>query len=315
MSATKQDDVAEDNIQHSSSAISLSKQSVSSSETVVVGEMLEVHPGSPLDLSNRRRPSFAAAMAAQQSHFNAHVKQLTRLDDSRENGIVAEGVVAKSGCECEYLDTKSAPRTRISTAATQPFFIPAKVPEQLEIHSLPSPSDDGMSLDGSVDSALDFDFQEENGVWISAIPRANDLHSSFVSCHALHNTLAESKLIPTGGMIESSLAFSGASTLSSSASLTSGTTNCSDVYGWEEELDRKSSMDLYSPLGTESFQRRLPSGGRTPTMYVRNESLTSRQIVGKRKSLLHRVLNMSRRDLDDPVPITTRLRAVPASMN
>lgn len=305
--------MAKESAQQSSSTVSLSKGSDSSVETAVAREPLEVHPGSPIDLSGRRRPSLAAAMAAQRSAFRTQARDLKPVNNSVDNGVIADGVVAKSLCHCESLDSKNGPRTKVQTAATQPFFIPAKVPEQLEIHNLPSPSDDGMSLDSVVDSALNFDFQEENGVWISAIPRAHDSHSSFATCNTTSSTLVEGRYNHGGLSVDTNVACSAASLLSSSASLISGTTNCSDVYGWEEELDRKSSLESYSSQ-TRDHQRRLPLGGRSLGPYVRNETLNTRPMIGKRKSLLHRVLNISRRDLDEPVP-NTRVLPFPTSMN
>jgi hypothetical protein len=312
--APEQHDVVKDNVEQSPSVVSLSKDSDSSSETAVAHEPLEAHPGSPIDLSGRRRPSLAAAMAAHQASLNAHAKDFAQPKEGIETRIKRDGVVAKSQCNCEYVDVKTGPRTRVQTAATQPFFVPAKVPEQLEVHSLPSPSDDGMSLDGSMDSALDFDFQEENGVWISAIPRAHESHTSFSSCNTLHNSLGDIRSVHSSLTVDTSLASSEASILSSSASVMSGTTNCSDIYGWEEELDRKSSMESCASHAREAAQRRLHTGGRTQGYNMRNEALMTRQLVGKRKSLLHRVLNISRRDLNEPVP-TTRMRTCSTSMN
>lgn len=274
---------------------------------------LEVHPGSPIDLSGRRRPSLAAAMASQRPVFSAEALEQLPIGEALEKCITTDGVVAKSTCKCEYLDTKNRPTIKLQTAATQAFFIPASVPEQLETHNLPSPSDDGMSLDSVIESDLDFDFQEENGVWISAVPKAVESRSSVTTCSTTVTSLADGRYHHNALVVECGLTSSSASVLSATSSALSGSTNCSDIYGWEEELDRKSSMDLPLPH-LRDHQRRLPPGGRPQGPYLQTESVAHRQTAGKRKSLLHRVLNISRRDLNEPLP-STRVMTFPGSMN
>lgn len=285
----------------------------------VESSLLEAHPGSPIDLNGRRRPSLSAAMAAQRPLFKPQGTRSSPIYGKTDNCIMTGGVVAKAAnnCKCELVDNENgySPKTKLQTAATQPFFIPAKVPEHYEvhtIHSLPSPSDDGISMEGAMEHAMDFHFEEENGIWISAIPRAHDSRASFCTGTS---TLVEDRYNHSALTVDTSVGSSDMSVLSSAGSVTSGTTNSTDIYGWEEELDRKSSMESQTPY-LRDHQRRLPSGGRTSVSRARNETLTFRQLTGKRKSLLHRVLNISRREINEPLPVTsTTPLSYPSSMN
>jgi hypothetical protein len=96
--------------------------------------------------------------------------------------------------------------------------------------------------------------------------------------------------------VDTSVASSAASMMSSSASTYSASTNVSDIYGWEEELDRKSSIENHGAWERE-MARRLPSGGRTVGPRVRGSvhEMQYKREDGKRKSLLYRVLNLSGR--------------------
>lgn len=273
-------------------------------------ELSEAHPGSPVDFSGKRRPSLAATMAAQRSTFHAQLRG-SRIGD--ENGDVLftkDVVVAKQMCACELSDDKGKIQTRLQSAAIQPFFIPAKVPEQYEMQYPPSPEEDGMSLDSIVEDSLEFDFQEANGVWISATPRACAPQSTTSMIHSNNGPNLDVSCQHTMPYSDTDITSSCGSIRSASGSLLSGTTTCSDIYGWEEELDRKSSMEVCTPQ-IRSLQRRLPSGGRP---FISPENPTSQHNLGKRRGLLHRVLHISRRDTGDS-PSSTKPLVYTSSMN
>jgi hypothetical protein len=195
----------------------------------------------------------------------------------------------------------------MQVAAVQPFFIPAKVPEHQEVHHIPSPVDDRMSIDTAMEpTPMDFHFEEDNGIWISAIPIANGSKTSVATTTTAASTLVDDRLIHSALTVDTNVASSAASILSSAGSIHSATTNSSDIYGWEEELDRKSSIEAHQPWVREPH-RRLPSGGRTMGPRMRGDVPIYRRNDSKRKSLLHRVLNISgsrERQSDDIVNIS-----------
>ena len=265
--------------------------------------LLEAHPGQPIDLSGRR-PSLSAALAARRPYKTPGEVLRSPLQSGNENCITTGGVVAKltsaatSRCEDRENECVRLPKTKM-LAATQPFFIPAKVPEGQVVHNLPSPVDDGISIDTAMEAAMEFHFEEDNGLWISAIPIAHESRSSVSTSTTGTSTLVEDKYCNEACVIDTCIAPSTTSALSSCASNTSTTSN-TDLYGWEEELDRKSSIETNGRGFRE--HRRLPSGGRTLGPRARME-LNFKRSDGKRKSLLHRVLNISRRETDEPIPM------------
>merc|ERR1712093_187151 len=91
------------------------------------------------------------------------------------NGVAAKGY--SNGVNGGERDELKIPK-RIATGL-QPFYIPAKVPEQEEIHQVTIPGDSKMALDTSVETtAMDFDFEEDNGTWISAHPIGHESRTS-----------------------------------------------------------------------------------------------------------------------------------------
>lgn len=273
--------------------------------------LLEAHPGSPIDLSGRR-PSLSVALAARRPYKLQGGSLRSPLQLGNEKCIMTGGVVAKlpstttSRCEDGENECVKLPKTKM-LAATQPFFIPAKVPEHQVMHNLPSPIDDGIFIDTVMETAMDFHFEEDNGLWISAIPIAHESRSSIGTSTTGTSTLVDDRYCNGSLTIDTGIASSGTSVLSSTASITSATTTNSDMYGWEEELDRKSSTETYG-YGYRDPERRLPSGGRTMGPRLRVEPIFKRP-DGRRKGLLHRVLNLSRRETDEPpvprIPIFT----------
>lgn len=279
--------------------------------------LLEAHPGSPIDLSGRR-PSLSATLAARRP-YKLQGEGLVRspLQSKKENCIITGGVVAKlssvapSSLEVRDDECVKVPKTKM-LAASQPFFIPAKVPEHQVVHNLPSPIDDGIFIDTAMETAMDFHFEEDNGLWISAIPIAHESRSSISTNTTGTSTLVEDKYCTGSLTVDTCIASSATSVLSSTASIASATTTNSDIYGWEEELERKSSMETHG-YRYRDVERRLPSGGRTMGPRLRVEPDFKRP-DGKRKSLLHRVLNLSRRGTEEPpIPMIPTRSPLPTS--
>jgi len=194
---------------------------------------------------------------------------------------------------------------------SQTFFIPAKVPEQEEVHYVPPVGNGKLSVETAVGSAeMDFEFEEDNGVWISAHPVAHGSRASLATTTTANSILADEKAHHPGLTIDTTVASSADSMNSSAASIYSAaTSNGSDVYGWEEELDRKSTEGHH--LWERELNRRLPSGGRTMGPRVRGAAgyeipYKRSPWDGKRRSLLHRVLNLSgsRRGSNDDIVMT-----------
>ncbi|PVH84501.1 hypothetical protein DL98DRAFT_349537, partial [Cadophora sp. DSE1049] len=258
--------------------------------------VLEAHPGSPVDLTGRR-PSLTAAMAVQRLYHGSEeefskFERSTKAVGRKEEAITRNGVAAKgysngvNGGEREVL---KIPKRRVT--GLQPFYIPAKVPEQEEIHQVTIHGDSKMALDTSVETtAMDFDFEEDNGTWISAHPIGHESRTSLATTTTAASTLVDDRFSNGALTLDTSVASSAASMMSSAASIQSAsTTTSSDIYGWEEELDRKTSSEGRHAWERE-VARRLPSGGRTLGPRHRGGGLYA---AGKRKSLLYRVLNLS----------------------
>ncbi len=269
--------------------------------------VLEAHPGSPVNIIGRR-PSLTAAMTAQRLYHGSD-EEFSKFERSprssrsmgrKEEAIRRDGVAAKgffsvgNGAEKYENDTLKIPKRRGTVA--QPFYIPAKVPEQEEVHHMPTGGDNKVPVDTSVETtAMDFEFEEDNGTWISAHPIAHESRTSLATTTTAASTLVEDRFSHGALTLDTSVASSATSMMSSAASIQSATTTTSsDMYGWEEELDRKTSIEGQSAWERE-LARRLPSGGRTmgPRLRGGMHDFQYKHGAGKRKSLLYRVLNLS----------------------
>lgn len=242
---------------------------------------------------------------------------------------------------------------RMQVAGPQPFFIPAKITEQEEVvhpsRSLahdqvdtemtditpsgtpgtpgtPSEETPGTPTNEpvnrfSVDTemSMQYDFKTENGIWISANPLATESRSSLNTntTYMTNSTIIDDRFDRMSTMsraltVDTSVASSAASMMSSIGSIQSASS--ADVYGWEEELDRKETIESASAWEHE-VSRRLPSGGRT----MGPRSNTGLSYGRKRKSLLYRVLNLhgSRRESmgDNSLPPPLPLGIPPAVTN
>jgi len=260
--------------------------------------VLEAHPGSPVDLSTARRPSLAASMASARSSFSSNsdlsVKDRSPRMGQLEEGVKWDGVAAKGSIsimvEKEKEKEKEITRPlRKAWVGMQPFHIPEKVPEHEEmiVTTTPIRGDDSVSMDTAMDHEMDFPFDTDGGTWITSNPLALESRSSLSTAITSASTMVEdSNRYSTALTLDTSVASSAASMMSSAASTYSSSTNMSDIYGWEEELDRKASTDI-NPWDRD-FSRR-PSKG--PRVNTGSHAVPTR----KRKGLLYRVLNMSGR--------------------
>ena len=262
--------------------------------------LLEAHPGSPVDLTGRR-PSLAASLASSArsngSNTDLRSPRSPRLGGRIEGDVRGGGMAAKestSVSDREENNEMKPPQRRMQVATVQPFYIPAKVPEEIQVQTTPVSGDGRMSVDTAME--MDFDFETDNGIWISAHPIPRSESRTSLATTTTTSTLIDDRYSHGALTIDTSVASSATSMISSSeASIQSATS--SDIYGWEEELDRKSSIDGHSAWERE-MSRRLPSGGRT--MGPRSRGVVQdyqykRAGEGRRKSLLYRVLNISGR--------------------
>lgn len=266
--------------------------------------VLEAHPGSPVDIS-KPRTSIANTLTVQrlyhgsdEEHSRTPKSPVKREENIRRDGVAVKGLpfIGPRMENCEH----ELRTSRKKSQGSQPFYIPAKVPEQEEVHHVPMNGNDKLSVETAVESTeMDFEFEEDNGVWISAHPIAHSSRTSLATTNTAASTLVDDKSNHGGLTVDTSVGSSAASMVSSAASLYStATNNTSDVYGWEEELDRKTSAEGHHFWEREA-NRRLPSGGRTFGPRARGNNGYDFQynkrgpLDSKRRSLLHRVLNLS----------------------
>lgn len=258
--------------------------------------VLEAHPGSPVDLSSARRPSLAASLASARSPYSSSsdltIKERSPKLGQVEEGVKWEGVAAKGSISISEEKEKEKEITRPLRKAwvgMQPFHIPEKVPEheEMTVTTTAIHGDDSMSIDTAMDPEMDFQFDTDGGPWITTNPVALESRSSLSTAITSASTMVdENNRYSTALTLDTSVASSAASMMSSAASTYSSSTNMSDIYGWEEELDRKSSTDT-NPWDRD-LSRRTPLGARAHTG---SRTAPAR----KRKGLLYRVLNLSGR--------------------
>lgn len=277
--------------------------------------IMEAHPGSPVDLTGRR-PSLATQLASA-SLFRldrvptvdsySFVTSPTSLENHEEL-LRRDGVAAKV-CPCTANSTLNKKKgdfqigvKRSPTGLQTSFYIPAKVPEDHEVNTVSAPMHP--SEDGGVDDmAVKFHYPESEpcGTWVITSPLDQEPRTSPLTTYTCTSEMPRNQDSPS---VAPSVAGSDGSVLdSSAASFISSTisTNSTDIYGWEEELDRK-SFEAYHGWERQP-PRPLPSGGRSNYQHSRgfrpragtdfDQSQYKRCDV-KRKGLLYRVLSLSR---------------------
>ncbi|CAG8955577.1 hypothetical protein HYFRA_00009531 [Hymenoscyphus fraxineus] len=213
-------------------------------------------------------------------------------------GVVSPGIFSRFQGSLEGVQSGSV-TAGSSATSTGPSTPMEEVPSIL--------IESGQRLSIGTEMAMQYDFKTENGVWISANPVAMESRSSLAttSTYQTTSTVMDDRMsmISQGALtVDTSVASSSASMMSSIDSIQSATTvGSADIYGWEEELDRKETIES-TVIWERELQRRLPSGGRT--FGPRSRVYDSSSHKGKRKSLLYRVLNLhgSRRGLVEEIP-------------
>lgn len=288
----------------------ISQTSLISSEVEPL--ILEAHPGSPVDLSGCR-PSLAASMASASLYRPMEKKVVdsyrfqtspTFLEDS-DDVLKGDDVAAKES----NLGTDSQRVIHTSSPAQSPtFYVPAKYPEHDEVHTILTPvclGEDKSSDDATMKVPCPEPRYSVTGV------HAPSGHGSGSSFATTATCVSETPPNDNASVPNSPVAISdgSASMLSSSAtSVVSSTVsiNSSDLYGWEEELDRKSA-GAYSGWERQAT-RPLPSGGRSgyqatrvPRIRPDNHPCQVKRVEFKRRGLLYRVLNLSRDHKRTPV--------------
>ncbi|TGO72534.1 hypothetical protein BELL_0443g00010 [Botrytis elliptica] len=273
--------------------------------------LMVAHPGSPVDVSGRR-PSLVANLASmhvgKEKDFSfgfSRSQTWANIEEGRSmsRGIGGDDVAAKLG---SAINEKEMAKAKMMQVAGSPFYIPAKVIEREE----PRKSSETTTTDTEVHA--DFDFEGDNGTWISAHSEAHSSRTSLATTTSSTSTIMDDRSPDELLLADASVACSSASSIYSCSTVSTNScasSTSTDIYGWEEELKRKSSegsptWDHRSELG--AAMRRLPSGGRT--MGPRTEcsgvqQLSYKRADGKRKSLLYRVLNISStKRLNDEIP-------------
>ena len=282
---------------------------------------LVAHPGLPVEITSHR-PFLPTSAAAQRLYYESDEEllkyeksKLGKIEGVKKDGVAAEGYfsVGNRVASSENDSTKFLAK-RMQVAGPQPFYIPAKVPEDEEIPHVPVPTvstpgsvaqDDKSMVDTSVESSvMDFDFETDNGVWISAHPTAHESRTSLSTTTTAASTLMDNQYsqYSHGALtLDTSVASSAASTTSSAANMmpstasiqSASTATSSDIYGWEEEQGRKVSLE--SGNQDWDYVRRIPQRGRIVGPRARGgvKDHQFRRTDGKRRSLLYRVLNLS----------------------
>ncbi|RDL37766.1 uncharacterized protein BP5553_05199 [Venustampulla echinocandica] len=270
--------------------------------------VLEAHPGSPVDISDHPRPSLAASLSQRLYHgsdaelakFSEKRARLGRREDFvRRGGVAAKGITSVRDREMKEKENCRLPNRTMQVAGSQPFYIPAKITEQDEV---PPGSPVAACARVSIDTDMDmqYDFKTEDGMWISANPLARESRSSLATTatattYMTNSTMMDDRMSYSAMTADTSVASSAASMMSSIGSIRSSMTGSSDMYGWEEELERQETIE-----SEPHWNRR--SSGRGPQFRSR-----------KKKGLLYRVLNMSssRRGSTELPP----MQSIPGSIN
>ncbi|EHK99117.1 hypothetical protein M7I_5038 [Glarea lozoyensis 74030] len=121
------------------------------------------------------------------------------------------------------------------------------------IEELPTPpaTEPPARLSVDTEMSMHYDFKTENGIWISANPLAMESRSS-LNTNTTYSTITDDRFdrmstVSHALTLDTSVASSAASMMSSIDSASSA-----DVYGWEEELDRKESIETTSAWEREA---------------------------------------------------------------
>ncbi|KAI9048548.1 hypothetical protein LZ554_007381 [Drepanopeziza brunnea f. sp. 'monogermtubi'] len=215
----------------------------------------------------------------------------TRSAGTREENIMKDSVAAEGNAPVgpEAGRNESMLLERREAAPQQPLGTAANSSEQDEVvHHTSALGDRKLALGTSFETAeMDFNFEEVNGIWISAHPIGHESTSSLATTITVASILVDDQA--------SHLASSAASMISTEASIRSAsTTVSSDIYGWEEELDRKTFIEGTGTCDEEAARRSSIGGGtlETPSRGEVHDHQKGRS-AWKKNCLLHKVWNLS----------------------
>jgi hypothetical protein len=288
--------------------------------------VLEAHPGSPVDIADRRCPSLtsytpAISYRSQMGFVDGEISPISPLSPStnrmepsiRRGGVAVKGNIPMMNDEVTD-DDMDYEQTPTQFRSVQTFFIPDKVPddEEVRIASTPTPTQDGPENVAMNTSWFDFDFGFDHAPEIPGDSPGNESKSSLTSTTTAVSGSNHRRFSHGALTVDTSVASSATSMASSDTSTYSAVSNTTDIYGWEEELDRRMSVEnrlAWEPV----LARQATSGGR---MMMPPRSQTDiynhpyKRVDMKRKGLLHRVFTI-RRGLDEtyvPAPPTAEYR-------
>jgi hypothetical protein len=273
--------------------------------------VLVAHPGSPVDISDHERPSLATSRVPARS-YRSHAEfmdgEISPPTDRMEKSIKWSGVAAKGDTmEMEGMTSEDLTPTPTPTPSrgNQSFYFP-KSPddEQGQTITTPVAAGDGPQNPAAETSWFYFDFGFEAGPQLPAATLDNDSKSSLTSTTTAVSGPNNRRFSHGALTVDTSVASSATSMASSEMSVCSAVTNTADIYGWEEELDRRMSVSHRAPAAPV-LARRATSGATcrylTPRFPVDMYTPPPKRVDMKRKSLLHRVLNI-RRGMDESYP-------------
>lgn len=226
--------------------------------------------------------------------------------DRMEKTIKRSGVAAKGDTmEMEGIPTEDPTPTPTPSGDNQTFYFP-KSPddEHGEAMTPPVAAEDVPRHLATETSWFDFDFGFGAGPQLPAATLDNDSKSSLTSTTTAISGPNNRRFSHGALTVDTSVASSATSMASSDKSLYSAVTNTADIYGWEEELDRRVSVG-HRPPEALVLARRATSGTTcqylTPRFPVDLYVPPAKRVDMKRKSLLHRVLNI-RRGMEESYP-------------
>jgi hypothetical protein len=260
--------------------------------------VLEAHPGSPVDISCRRCPSLTTYMPAYsyESDTDYVDGEISPSMNRIEMGIRRGDVAVKgntSNMNDVVMDDEQTP-TQFETMKT--FYIPDQVADEGPVHNATSLAQTQDASQAAVmeTSWFDFDFGFDKRPRISSNTPGNDSKSSLATTTTTAISGPNNRRFSHGALtVDTSVASSATSMASSATSTYSAVTNTTDVYGWEEELDRR--MSIENRLAWDAtVTGRATSGGRMTVARTGSDLYDAPYKRGdmKRKGLLHRVLNI-----------------------
>lgn len=278
--------------------------------------VLEAHPGSPVDISGRRCPSLTTYMPAHSYRSDADYVdgEISPSTDRVERSVRRGDVAAKAHTSMVYDVVTDDEQTPTQFRSVQTFYLSDKVAddESVQVETPPVHAQDGSQDVAMETSWIDFDFGFGTGHRIAANKPRNDSKSSLASTTTAISGPNHRRFSHGALTVDTSIASSATSMASSDTSSYSAVTNSTDVYGWDEELDRR--MSIENRLAWEpALTRRDTTASRMTVTRSRTDLYdpTYKPADMKRRGLLHRVLNI-RRGMGEacvPAPPTANCRA------